>query len=99
MKQLRLRWWPRSIRWQLLAGLFLLETLSIGLFTAVLVRQQRQEVYERAHTRLDYEAKSLAAQAGEALEENEPGWVGLSVRMMGDGPTVAMAKVTPQLIA
>jgi signal transduction histidine kinase len=94
MKQLRVGWWPRSIRWQLLAGLFLLETLSIGLFVLLLVREQRKEVYERAHTRLDYEAKSLAAQAGEALEENEPGWVGLSVRMMGEGPTVAMAKVT-----
>jgi len=89
-----MRWWPRSIRWQLLAGLLLLETLSIGLFALLLVRQQRQEVYERAHTRLEYEARSLAAQAGEALEENEPGWVGLSVRMMGEGPTVAAAKVT-----
>ena len=75
---MRMRWWPRSIRWQLLAGLLLLETLSIGLFALVLVRQQRQEVYERAHTRLEYEARSLAEQAGKALEENEPGWVGRS---------------------
>jgi signal transduction histidine kinase/HAMP domain-containing protein len=89
-----MRWWPRSIRWQMLAGLLLLETLSIGLFVLLLVRQQTHEMYQRAHLRLDYEARSLAAQAGQALEENEPGWVGLSVRMMGEGPTVAVAKVT-----
>ncbi len=89
-----MRWWPRSIRWQLLAGLLLLETLSIGLFAVVLVRQQTQEVYQRAHMRLDYEARSLATQSAEALEEERPGWVGLSVRMMGEGPTVAVAKVT-----
>ena len=29
-----MRWWPRSIRWQMLAGLLLLEILSIGLFAA-----------------------------------------------------------------
>jgi signal transduction histidine kinase len=60
----------------------------------VLVRQQTQEVYERAHLRLDYEATSLATQSAEALVEERPGWVGLSVKMMGDGPTVAVAKVT-----
>src|SRR5580692_8404394 len=89
-----MRWWPRSIRWQMLAGLLLLETLSIGLFALVLVRQQTQEVYQRAHLRLDYEATSLATQSAEALEEERPGWVGLSVKMMGEGPTVAVAKVT-----
>ncbi len=78
----------------MLAGLLLLESLSTGLFVLVLVRQQRQEVYERAHTRLDYEASSLATQAEEALEEAQPGWVSHSVTMMGEGPTVAVAKVT-----
>ena len=89
-----MRWWPRSIRSQMLAGLLLLETLSIGLYVAVLVRQQALEVYSRAHQRLEYEADSLAAQSTEALEEDRPGWVGLSVKMMGDAPTVAVAKVT-----
>lgn len=89
-----MRWWPRSIRWQLLAGIVLLETLSIGLFALILVRQQRKETAERAHTRLEYEASSLAMQSAEALIENRPSWVGLSVRMMGEAPTVAQAKVT-----
>lgn len=89
-----MRWWPRSIRWQMLAGLLLLEVLSIGLFALLLVRQQRHETSVRAHKRLEYEAESLALHSGEALAEDRPGWVGLSVRMMGDSPTVALAKVT-----
>jgi PAS domain S-box-containing protein len=89
-----MRWWPRTIRWQMLAGLLLLETLSIGLFATLLVRQQTAEVHMRARTRLLYEASSVALQSGEALLQNRPGWVGLSVKMMGEAPTVAVAKVT-----
>ena len=33
-------------------------------------------------------------QSSEALLQNRPGWVGLSVKMMGEAPTVALAKVT-----
>lgn len=89
-----MRWWPRSIRWQMLAGLLLLELLSVGLFAVVLVKQQTDEVRQRAAQRLAYEVSSLALQAQEALLEERPGWVGLSVKMMGEGPTVSIAKVT-----
>jgi PAS domain S-box-containing protein len=89
-----MRWWPRTIRFQMLAGLLLLETLSIALFAFILVHQQRSEAYYRARTRLSYEASSVALQSSEALLQNRPGWVGLSVKMMGEAPTVAMAKVT-----
>jgi PAS domain S-box-containing protein len=78
----------------MLAGLLLLEMLSIGLFALLLVRQQLQEANSRAHLRLEYESSSLALQSAEALEQQRPGWVGLSVMMMGDAPTVALAKVT-----
>jgi signal transduction histidine kinase len=91
---LRIRWWPQSIRWQMLAGLLLLETLSISLFGVLLVRQRVRDLTARAHTRLSYEANSLALQAREALLEQQPRWVGLSVKMLGKAPTVAMAKVT-----
>ncbi len=93
-KSLRMRWWPRSISWQMLAGLLLLEALSIGVFAPLLVRQQADESADRANRRLAYEAASLALQSSEALEQERPGWVGLSVKMMGDAPTVALAKVT-----
>jgi PAS domain S-box-containing protein len=89
-----MRWWPRTIRYQMLAGLLLLETLSITLFAVILIRQQTTEAFYRARTRLSYEAASVALQASEALLQNRPGWVGLSVKMMGEAPTVAMAKVT-----
>ena len=89
-----MRWWPRTIRWQMLSGLLLLETLSIGLFAGLLVRQQTAEVAMRARTRLLYEATSVALQSSEALLQNRPGWVGLSVKMMGEAPTVTTAKVT-----
>jgi PAS domain S-box-containing protein len=94
VSKLRFRWWPQSIRWQMLAGLLLLETLSISLFGILLVRQRVRDVYARAHTRLSYEASSLALQAGEALIEQQPRWIDHSVRMLGGSPTVAMAKVT-----
>ena len=89
-----MRWWPRSIRWQLLAGLLALELLSLGLFALLLFRQQTNELTERAHTRIAYEARSLALQASEALHQQQPRWIGLSVKMMGHSPTVAQAKVT-----
>ena len=91
---MRMRLWPRSISWQMLAGLLLLEALSIGLFAPLLVRQQANESADNAHRRLAYETASLALQSSEALKEERPGWVGLSVKMMGDAPTVALAKVT-----
>jgi PAS domain S-box-containing protein len=78
----------------MLAGLLLLETLSIGLFALLLVRQQTNEVRVRARARLLYEATSVALQSSEALLQNRPGYVALAVKMMGEAPTVAIAKVT-----
>ena len=89
-----LRWWPRSIRWQMLAGLLLLEALSLALFAALLIHQQTRDVFERAQQRLAHQATSVALQAKEALLQDRPSWVGLSVKMMGEAPSVAFAKVT-----
>jgi hypothetical protein len=70
-----MRWWPRSIRWQMLAGLVLLEALSLGLFAALLIRQQTHEVHERAAAALAHQATSVALQAKEALQQERPaGW-------------------------
>ena len=87
-------WWPRSIRWQMLAGLVLLEALSIGLFAALLVRQQAHEVHQHMLHRLAHQSISMALQASEALVQKRDGWVGLSVHMMGEAPSVSFAKVT-----
>jgi signal transduction histidine kinase/HAMP domain-containing protein len=89
-----MRWWPRSIKWQMLAGLVLLEALSIALFAALLVRQQAQEVHQRMMQGLAHQVTSMALQAKEAITQDRPGWVGLSVKMVGESPSVAFAKVT-----
>jgi PAS domain S-box-containing protein len=89
-----MRWWPRSIRWQMLAGLVLLEAVSLVLFAALLIHKQNHEVYQRAQQRLAHQASSVAAQAKEALLQQRPSWVQLSVKMMGEAPSVAFAKVT-----
>ena len=60
----------------------------------LLVRQQTHEIYQRAHQRLAHQATSVAMQAKEALLQERPGWVELSVKMMGEAPSVAFAKVT-----
>lgn len=88
------RWWPRSIQWQMLAGLLLLESLSLALFAFLVTRQQAEEITAGTHRRLAFESASLAMQAREALLEGQPGSIGLSVRMMGEGPTVSRAKIT-----
>jgi PAS domain S-box-containing protein len=91
---MQIRWWPRSIRWQMLAGLLLLEVLSIGLFAAILIQQQGREVRGHRLQRLAHQATSMSLQAREALVQQRPVWVGLSVKMMGEAPSVAVAKVT-----
>jgi signal transduction histidine kinase/HAMP domain-containing protein len=78
----------------MLAGLVLLEALSILLFAALLVRQQTKEVHQRMVQGAEHQVTSMALQAKEALLENQPGWVGLSVKMAGESPSVARALVT-----
>lgn len=78
----------------MLAGLLLLEALSLTLFVFLLVRHESEEVIRRAEDRLTHQATSLALQAREALEQQRPEWVGLSVQMMGEDPSVTAAKIT-----
>ncbi len=88
-----MHWWPRSIRWQMLLGLVLLEILSIGLFAGLLTRQQIRRTNERARNWLEYESKALAEQSAEALEQQRPTWVDLAVRTIVDAPIVQSAKI------
>ena len=88
-----MRWWPRSIRWQMLAALLLLEVLSIGLFAGLLTWQQTRRTDQRAQYWLEYESTALASQSGEALEQQRPSWVDLAVRTIVDAPIVQSAKI------
>jgi len=87
-------WWPRTVRWQLIIWLMLLEALSVGLFATVLVQIQRREVQQRAMERLAHQATSVALQAEEAYRQGRPDLVMPSLRMMGAAPSVARAKIT-----
>jgi PAS domain S-box-containing protein len=89
-----MRWWPRSIRWQMLLGLALLEALSILLFATLLIRIQRNQIQERAEHRLTHQADSLAEQVEEGLAGNRKDWIGLSVHMMGRAPSVGRVRIT-----
>ena len=89
-----MRWWPRSIRLQMLVGLVLLEALSTVLFVAVLVRLQHDNVRDRVRHRLIHQATSLALQVEEAFEQDRPDWADASVRMAGGAPSALRAKVT-----
>src|SRR5579863_9744407 len=89
-----MRWWPRSIRWQMLLGLVILEALSISLFALLLFRLQEQDVRHRVFDRMAHQANSLAVQVQEALGQERLDWVGLSVHIMGQAPSVSRALIT-----
>ena len=89
-----MRWWPRTVRWQLITWLMLLEALSVALFATFLIEIQSRETRQRALERLAHQATSLALQAEEAYRSERPDVVLPSLKMMGAGPSVAHAKIT-----
>jgi PAS domain S-box-containing protein len=89
-----MRWWPRTIRWQLIIWLMLLEALSVSLFATILVTIEGLEVRQRALERLAHQATSVAQQSEEAYRVQHPELVLPSLRMMGEAPSVAHAKIT-----
>lgn len=89
-----MRLWPRTVRWQLIIWLMLLEALSVGLFAIILVRIEAQQIRQRALERLAHQATSVSLQAEEAYRQQNPGLVLPSLRMMGAAPSVAQAKIT-----
>jgi PAS domain S-box-containing protein len=89
-----MRWWPRSIRRQVLLSLVLLQVLSIAVFAVVSARLEKQNTRERAHRRLTNQAVELAFQARQALELNRIRAIGLSVNMAGTSPSVQRAMIT-----
>ena len=89
-----MRWWPRTVRWQLIIWLMLLEVLSVGLFATFLVNVEERQIRRRALERLGHQATSMALQAEEAYRQQQPDLVLPELRMMGEAPSVAGAKIT-----
>jgi PAS domain S-box-containing protein len=89
-----MRWWPRTVRWQMILGLMLLEVLSVGLFALILITRQEQAVRQHVLQRLAHQATSVSLQTQEAFLQQRPDWAVSSLKMMGDAPSVALAKIT-----
>jgi PAS domain S-box-containing protein len=89
-----MRWWPRTVRWQLIIWLMLLEVLSVGLFVTFLVNIEEGQIRRRALERLGHQATSMALQAEVAYRQQHPELVLPALRMMGEAPSVAAAKIT-----
>ena len=83
-----MRWWPRSIRWQMLLGLIVLEALSIGFLALLLTHLQHRDLRDHVRHRLLYQTTSLALEAEEAFEGDRPDWARSSVTIAGGAPNV-----------
>ena len=77
-----------------MAGLLLLETLSIGLFALLLVRQQEHRLYLRAEQTLAYQSTSLAMQSADAFGRNRPSWIEHYIIVLVSSPTVEATKIS-----
>src|SRR5579859_2029046 len=89
-----MRWWPRSIRWQMLVGLALLEAFSIGLFAILLSHLQRQDIHRRAEQRLLHQADSVVREAQEGFRLQRTDAIALAVQLMAEAPSVARVHIT-----
>ncbi len=78
----------------MLAGLLLLEVLSVGFFAGVLARKEIRRTDRLVHQRLTYDANLLAMQAADAVNEGRAAWLQSFVEMMGHSPTITIAKIT-----
>jgi PAS domain S-box-containing protein len=86
--------WPRTIRWQMLLSLGLIEALSIVLFAFLLARRQHDLVAERTLKHLKNQASSLALQAQQALMNGRPDLGTLASQMEAASPSVSRAALT-----
>ena len=66
---------PRTIRGQLILGLVLLEAIFLLLFAILLVLQERAGIKRRALTRMEYQSRLLAVEAGRSLANGHPEWL------------------------
>jgi PAS domain S-box-containing protein len=78
----------------MLTGLLLLEALSLALFSVFLVHQQIEQVQSRSTLQLQREVTSLVLEAQDSLAMGHPAHAGLTVRLLGQNPSVAFVKVT-----
>ncbi len=85
---------PRSIRGQFMAALILFELIVVGIFTLVLLRQQRSEMAQRMHRRLESQASQMAALGSLALDDPHPGSFARVVNAIAKSTSISAAQIT-----
>jgi PAS domain S-box-containing protein len=88
-----MRWWPRTIRWQIILGLMAVEVISVGVFVVLLLQREAQEIREYAIERTELQATSIALQAREEFQQQPPDWASWSVKLVKT-PGLLRARVT-----
>ncbi len=85
---------PRSIRGQFMAALILFEIIVVGIFTLLLLHQQRSEMEQRTYRHLESEAFEMSSLAGLALEDPREGSLARVVTILAKSPSVSAAQIT-----
>jgi PAS domain S-box-containing protein len=85
---------PRSIRGQFMAALILFEIFVVGIFTLLLLHQQRSEMAQRMHRRLENQAFQMGALGSLALADPHPGSFARVVTIAAKSPSVSAAQIT-----
>ena len=85
---------PRSIRGQFMAALILFEIIVVGIFTLLILRQQRTEMDQRIHRRLESQAFEMASLGSFALEDARFNSLDRVVNIADNSTTVHAAQIT-----
>ncbi len=89
-----MHWWPRTIRWQMMLSLVLIETLSIALFTFLLVDYLQHRLTSRVQSRLQSQTTSLSQEAEQPFLDHRQDLADLAVRLQAGFGSVAHAVIT-----
>ncbi|MGB9028555.1 MAG: ATP-binding protein [Acidobacteriaceae bacterium] len=85
---------PRSIRGQFMAALMLFELFVVGIFTLLLLHQQRSEMAQRMHRRLESQAFQMGALGSLALADPRPGSFARVVTAVSQSASISAAQIT-----
>jgi len=77
-----------------MAALILFEVFVVGIFTLLLLRQQRSEMDQRMHRRLESQAFELSSLAGLALDDPRAGSLARVVAIVTKSASVDAAQIT-----
>ena len=77
-----------------MAALIVFEIFVVGLFAVLLLRQQRSEMEQRTHRRLESQAIEMSSLAGLALEDQHEGSLARVVSILAKSPSVNAAQIT-----